>query len=227
MHYVYNLVRWNSGSWLWVQTRYLEPEPGQLDTDQNSTMATESGIALSSATRSGPLGYVGCQILWFLSHMVVVTRWRTLGVLSIDIFCRVFLPFCYTRHSSIVLKVLLLLPWVVGLPRCVLSLFKIHTKHEFVVSVPGCACIWCQLQWIFPLYFPDMLRVCFSPGIWQCTAHCSLCNPLHQVQENSLSNMHSLSIQCTTRGGHQEAEQSNKDFCTDVWLSHSLFTQQW
>ena len=52
-----------------------------------------TGSFLSSATRSWPLGYVGCQIFGFLSFYPVLARWMTLGMLSIDRFCRVFLPF--------------------------------------------------------------------------------------------------------------------------------------
>ena len=96
------------------------------------------GMVSSAATRSWPLGYGGCQILGFLSHMAIVSRWITLGMLSIDRFCRVFFTYCYPRHSKTVLKIMAVFPWIVVAPRCILSLFNIHTKFDFSAALPGC-----------------------------------------------------------------------------------------
>ena len=106
----------------------------------NVVMILSNGINifLSSVTRSWPLGYAGCQILAFLSFYPITVRWVTLGMLSIDRFCRVFLPFFYDRHSKIVLAVLLVIPWIVVLPFNILSFVRVFTKFEFSILFPAC-----------------------------------------------------------------------------------------
>ena len=97
-----------------------------------------TGVFLSSATRSWPLGYVGCQLFGFLSYYPMLARWVTLGMISIDRFCRVFFPFSYMKHSKTVLKVLFIFPWVVVLPITVLSFFEIYSRYEFFLLLPSC-----------------------------------------------------------------------------------------
>ena len=96
------------------------------------------GMFLSSITRRWPLGYVGCQLFGFISYWAALVRWVTLGMLSIDRFCRVFLPYCYPRYSRIVLKILLIVSWVVVLPINILALLKIQSKYDFTLTLPGC-----------------------------------------------------------------------------------------
>ena len=96
------------------------------------------GIFLSSATRSWPLGYAGCQLLAFLVFYPLLARWFTLGMLSVDRFCRVFFPFFYKRHSKIVLKLLLFLPWIVVLPYNILSFTGVAAKFGFSILFPMC-----------------------------------------------------------------------------------------
>ena len=95
-------------------------------------------IFAASSTRSWPLGYRGCQFFGFVTYWVGGVRWMSLGMLSIDRFCRVFLPFRYPRHSKTVLKVLLLLPWVILLPNTILALFNIQGTYDFYISLPSC-----------------------------------------------------------------------------------------
>ena len=97
-----------------------------------------TGIFLSSATRSWPLGYVGCQVFGFLFFYPMLARWMTLGMLSIDRFCHVFLPFFYIRHSKIAIRMLLAFPWVAALPINILSLLRVYSKYEFLILFPTC-----------------------------------------------------------------------------------------
>ena len=102
------------------------------------SFAMGSNIFLSSATRSWPLGYVGCEIYAFLTYSPIPVRWLTLGMLSIDRFCRVFFPFCYTRQSKIVLKILLIFPWIFTIVNNSLTLTKVLRTYYFTANLPGC-----------------------------------------------------------------------------------------
>ena len=95
-------------------------------------------IFVASSTRSWPLGYRGCQFFGFVTYLVTTVRWVTLGMLSVDRFCRVFLPLCYSRHSKTVLKVLFLFPWVILLPTAILPLFNINGTYNFFNGFLGC-----------------------------------------------------------------------------------------
>ena len=95
------------------------------------SLALGSTSFLSSITRSWPLGYAGCQVFGFLVYWAVVARWITLGMLSIDRFCRVFFPFWYTRHSKKVLMTLLIGPWVVMMLSNILTLIGLSGRFGF------------------------------------------------------------------------------------------------
>lgn len=97
-----------------------------------------TGILLSSATRSWPLGYIVCQIYGFLLHLGILTRWITLGMLSLDRFLLVFCPFHYNRYSKCVRTILLVVPWVLGLLICSFLVAGIGGHFDFVVRLPGC-----------------------------------------------------------------------------------------
>ena len=102
------------------------------------SFAMGSNIFLSSATRSWPLGYVGCEIYAFLTYSPIPVRWLTLGMLSIDRFCRVFFPFRYTRHSKTVLKILLIFPWIYTIVSNTLTLLQVFRTYYFTTNLPGC-----------------------------------------------------------------------------------------
>ena len=100
------------------------------------TMGTN--IFLSAATRSWPLGYIGCEVYSFFTYSPIPVRWLTLGMLSIDRFCRIFFPFRYARCSKLVLKVLLILPWIFTLLGSTLTLIKVIRTFYFTTTLPGC-----------------------------------------------------------------------------------------
>ena len=97
-----------------------------------------TSMFVASSTRSWPLGYRGCQFFGFVTYFVGTVRWMTLGMLSIDRFCRVFLPFRYARHSKTVLKILFLLPWVILLPTAILPLFNINGSYDLYGGLTTC-----------------------------------------------------------------------------------------
>ena len=102
------------------------------------SIAFGTDIFVASSTRSWPLGYRACQFFGFVTYFVGTVRWMTLGMLSIDRFCRVFLPFRYARHSKTVLKVLFLLPWVILLPTAILPLSNINGTYDFYPGPIAC-----------------------------------------------------------------------------------------
>ena len=106
----------------------------------NMIMSFSVGINLfmSSATRSWPLGYAGCQVFAFFSFYPTMVRWVALGTVSIDRFCRVFLPYLYDRHSKVVITILFIVPWIAVLPFNILSLARVSSKYEMSILFPAC-----------------------------------------------------------------------------------------
>ena len=97
------------------------------------------GVVISSIARDWPLGSVGCQIFGTLVFIGLATRWMNIGVLCIDKFCRIVFPFCYSRHSSLVVKVLVSIPWAVTLIRIIPFQFGIGGRFQFIVQFPTCS----------------------------------------------------------------------------------------
>ena len=102
------------------------------------SFAMGTNLFLSSATRSWPLGYIGCEVYGFLTYSPIPVRWLTLGMLSIDRFCRVFFPFRYARHSKTVLRILLVFPWIYTVVSNIFTLTKVLRTYYFTTTLPGC-----------------------------------------------------------------------------------------
>ena len=70
------------------------------------------GVFLTAAARAWLLGSLGCNVFAYLALTGSITRWTTVGFLSVDRFCRVFLPYFYPRHEKKVVLALLLISLV-------------------------------------------------------------------------------------------------------------------
>ena len=74
----------------------------------------------------------------FISTFGVFARLFTIGLLSCDRFCRIFLPFMYPRHEKNVIIIFLASSWAMALfAAVVLALTNAYTC-TFVVSIPSC-----------------------------------------------------------------------------------------
>ena len=67
-----------------------------------------------SLTRSWLLGYWGCQLIGIVIMFGALSRWMTIGCVSLDRFCRVFLPFSYPKIEQKIVVSLLVLSWTVS-----------------------------------------------------------------------------------------------------------------
>ena len=82
-----------------------------------------------SLTRSWLLGYWGCAL----------SRWMTIGCVSLDQFCRVFLTFSYPKIEHKVIVSLLVLSWTVSVVASVAMFFL--NAIDFSVNIPGCVLV--------------------------------------------------------------------------------------
>ena len=73
------------------------------------------GVFLTATARAWLFGFLGCRIFAFFALMASITRWTTVSLLSVDRFCRVFLPYFYPRHESKAVAVLLMISFVAAL----------------------------------------------------------------------------------------------------------------
>ena len=101
-----------------------------------TTIFFTGGIFLTTAARAWLLGSAGCTIFGFFALMGAITRWITVGFLSLDRFCRVFLPYCYPRHERRVVRALLVMSLVaaVGMPSILIAVDRIG----YDASYPTC-----------------------------------------------------------------------------------------
>ena len=102
-------------------------------------------IAITSISRSWLFGYWGCQSITFVATCVLFARWATVGLISLDRFCRVFWTFKYMRHEMKVIISLLLLSWSISVAITITLFFC--KAFTFYIIAPGC---------FFVEYTPEM-----------------------------------------------------------------------
>ena len=103
---------------------------------------------VTGLSRGWWFGFWGCQVSSFITTLGAFARWVTVGLLSFDRFCRVFLPFTYPRHENKVIIVLLVSSWAIALFAAVA--LSTTNAYTFVVSIPAC---------LFTLFSPEMTQV--------------------------------------------------------------------
>ena len=81
-------------------------------------------------------GFWGCQVSAFISTFGVFARLFTVGLLSCDRFCRIFLPFMYPRHEKNVIIIFLASSWAMALFAAVV--LALTNTFTFVASIPSC-----------------------------------------------------------------------------------------
>ena len=93
-----------------------------------------SQVFVTSIIREWVFGYWGCQLLAFFSSVGRLSRWITVGLLSVNQFCKVFFPF---SHPGKILAAILVSSWVFSL----ISVIVLHFGNGigFDISHPGCS----------------------------------------------------------------------------------------
>ena len=92
-----------------------------------------------SLTRSWLLGYWGCQLIGIVIMFGALSRWMTIGCVSLDRFCRVFLPFSYPKIEQKIVVSLLVLSWTVSVVASVA--FFLLNAIDFLVNIPCCVLV--------------------------------------------------------------------------------------
>ena len=92
-----------------------------------------------SLTRSWLLGYWGCQLIGVVITCGALSRWMTIGCVSLDRFCRVFLTFFYPKIEHKFIISLLVLSWTVSVVASVAMFFL--NAIDFSVNIPGCVLV--------------------------------------------------------------------------------------
>ena len=87
---------------------------------------------------AGPLGTLDVKCFGFFSFYPTMVRWVALGTMSMDRFGRVFLPYCYSRCTEILVSILFIVPWIVALPFNILSFVKVYSKYDMSILFPAC-----------------------------------------------------------------------------------------
>ena len=103
---------------------------------------------VTSIARSWLFGYWGCQSVTFIATCALFARWVTVGLISLDRFCRVFWTFKYQRHETKSIISLLVLSWLISV---VITIALFFCKaFTFFIGAPGC---------FFVEYTPEMTIV--------------------------------------------------------------------
>ena len=93
-----------------------------------------SQVFVTSVTRAWVFGYWGCQIFAIVTIIGRISRWIAIGLLSINMFSKVFFPF---SHPAKVLAGILVSAWVFSL--IVGILLHFGNIIGFDISDPGCS----------------------------------------------------------------------------------------
>jgi len=92
---------------------------------------------VSAVSKKWQFGYIGCQVVGYLSFAFVLTRWLTLAGLSIDRFCVVQFPFSYPRFNKYIMAALFLISWVLPIFLTAATLIG-GSSVKFRDNVPIC-----------------------------------------------------------------------------------------
>ena len=110
-----------------------------------ATVFLTGEIVITSIARSWLFGYWGCQIITFVATCALFSRWITVGLISLDRFCRVFWTFKYPRYEKKVIITLLVLSWTISVVIAIILYFC--NAYTFFIGAPGC---------FFVEYSPEM-----------------------------------------------------------------------
>ena len=94
-------------------------------------------VFVTSILREWVFGYWGCQFFALLTTGALFSRCVTVGLLSVDRFCRVFFPFSYTRLANRILAGILITSWLFSFGVPVLVFLVNGTGFD--VAQPGCS----------------------------------------------------------------------------------------
>ena len=94
-------------------------------------------VVISTLSRNWPFGFVGCQVIGFLSTQFILARWLNMGLLALDRFNAVRFPFYYSKHSKYILTFQLSFSWIVP---ALLSIVTVqgYASVVFRSNVPSC-----------------------------------------------------------------------------------------
>ena len=158
-------------------------------------------VVVSAVSKKWQFGFVGCQVVGYLSFGFILTRWLTLAGLSIDRFCVVRFPFSYPRCNKHVLVMLFIISWVLPVLLTAATLIG-GSNVKFRANLPSCL-----------LYAPPNQRVYFGVvftttfilgGVMPLLLYIWLLHKARKMR-NSLYRIERPQDRSTSRGGNEKA----------------------
>ena len=96
-------------------------------------------VLITAASRAWLFGNWGCQFFSLLTTGGFFSRCFTVGLLSVDRFCRVFFPFSYSRLAGKILAGILITSWTLSFMLSLVLFFCNVTG--FNIAQPGCTIV--------------------------------------------------------------------------------------
>ena len=101
------------------------------------SMFLNAQVFVTSISRAWLFGYWGCQFFAFITTGALFSRCVTVGLLSVDRFCRVFYPFTYSKLAGRIQAGILIASWLFSF--VVLMVLSVVDGTGFDIAQPGCS----------------------------------------------------------------------------------------